>query len=138
MGGSVTAIRLGAASWILAKANIQLQLVASVSLDSHGLPLSDQRDLLTKDVWMHMGHDFHFSFHISFDSVSSMFGMPTENALTDFIASVLTQAPVGPVRRNTNTANRRCSSSSGRSYALLRPFLHRDLRSTTSEPTTGT
>ena len=96
MGGSVTAIRLGAASWILAKANIQLQLAASASLDSHGLPLSDQRDLLTKDVWMHMGHDFHFYLRISFDSMSSMFGKPTENALTDFIASILTQAPVGP------------------------------------------
>jgi hypothetical protein len=105
MGGSVAAIRLGAASWILAKANIQLHLAASVSLDSHGLPLSDQRDLLTKDVWMRMGHDFHFSFCISFDSMSSMFGMPTENALTDFLASVLTQAPVGPVRQNMNTAN---------------------------------
>jgi hypothetical protein len=133
----VTAIRLGAASWILAKANIQLQLAASVSLDSHGLPLSDKRDLLIKDVWMHMGHDFHFSFRISFDRMSSMFGMPTENALTDFIASVLTQAPVSRVRRNMNTANRRCSSSSGHSYALLRPFMHRDLRLTTTEPTAG-
>jgi hypothetical protein len=101
----MTVINLDAASWILAKAKIKLQVAASVSLDSHSLLLSDAQDLLTKDVWIHMGHDFHFSFRISFDSMSSIFGVPTENALTDFIASALTQAPVGRVRRNMDSAN---------------------------------
>jgi hypothetical protein len=101
----MTTLNLGAASWALAKARLRLEVAASASLDAHDLVLKDNEDLLSEDIWIQKGHNFHFSFLISFDSVSSNSDMLNGDTLPDFVASVLTQAPVRGVRSNMASAN---------------------------------
>jgi hypothetical protein len=100
----MTTINLGAASWTLANAKLRLDVAASASLDTQDLLVQDE-GLLTKDVWIHKGHNFHSSFHISCDSWPPESGVLNGDSLADFIGSALTQAPVGRVTSNTASAN---------------------------------
>jgi hypothetical protein len=100
----MTTINLGAASWLLAKAKLRLELAASASLNAQDLLLKD-KDLLTKDVWIYKGHNFHFSLNISCDSCYLESGVLNGDTVAHFIASALTQAPVGRVTSNLVSAN---------------------------------
>ena len=98
-------INLGAASWTLARAQLRLEVAASALLDAHDLALKDPEDLRRNDTWIDKGHNFHFSFHISFNGLPSSFGALNADTGSDFIALALTQAPVGWVRSNVASAN---------------------------------
>lgn len=96
----MTTINLGGASWTLAKDKLHLEVAAFASLGAHGL-LDDEENLLNKDVWIDKGNKFHFSFHISFNGLPLDSGAPNGDIVPGFVASALTQAPVGHIRSYT-------------------------------------
>ena len=91
-------IKLGNASFTLAQALLQLEVAASASLNGPDLLLKESADLITTDIWMHKGHNFHFSFNVSFNELFPEPGTANGDSIIAFIASILTQAPVCHVR----------------------------------------
>lgn len=88
----MTTVHLGAASWTLA----ELRLDITVSTVLKTLP-NAQCDHET-DVWISPRHDFHLSFHISCEKLTTAAGNGDTRRLQEYLKSVLTQAPVGRIK----------------------------------------